>query len=123
MKKHIPNVITLLNLFSGCIAVIFAVNGQFIGAACFVFLGIFFDFFDGLLARKLKVQSPLGIQLDSLADMVTSGLVPGVIMYKLIELAHHDWNYIESPFISIYDTYYVFDLNSFLPFLLIVHSV
>lgn len=87
MKQHIPNVVTLLNLFSGCIAVIFAVNGSFVAASAFVFLGIFFDFFDGLLARKLRVQSPLGIQLDSLADLVTSGVVPGIIMYKLIASA------------------------------------
>lgn len=86
LKRHIPNIVTLLNLFSGCIALIFAVYGNFIAAAMFVFLGIFFDFFDGLLARKLNVQSPLGIQLDSLADLVTSGVVPGVIMFKLISL-------------------------------------
>ncbi|OZV67594.1 CDP-alcohol phosphatidyltransferase family protein [Winogradskyella aurantia] len=86
LKRHVPNAVTLLNLFSGCIAVIFAVNGNFIAAAFFVFLGIFFDFFDGLLARKLKVQSPLGIQLDSLADLVTSGVVPGIVMFKLISL-------------------------------------
>jgi CDP-diacylglycerol--serine O-phosphatidyltransferase len=101
MKKQIPNFVTLLNLFSGCIAVLFAVNNQFIAAAAFVALGIFFDFFDGLLARKLKVQSALGIQLDSLADMVTSGLVPGIIMFKLLVLASdssalisfsNDWN-------------------------------
>jgi CDP-diacylglycerol--serine O-phosphatidyltransferase len=86
LKRHIPNAVTLLNLLSGCIALIFAVYGNFIAAAVFVFLGIFFDFFDGLLARKLNVQSPLGIQLDSLADLVTSGVVPGVIMFKLISL-------------------------------------
>jgi CDP-diacylglycerol--serine O-phosphatidyltransferase len=85
-KRHIPNIVTLLNLFSGCIALIFAVHGNFVVAAMFVFLGIFFDFFDGLLARKLNVQSPLGIQLDSLADLVTSGVVPGVIMFKLLSL-------------------------------------
>ncbi|WP_147678613.1 CDP-alcohol phosphatidyltransferase family protein [Algibacter pacificus] len=87
MKRHIPNAITLLNLLSGCIAVILAVNNDFVAAALFVFLGIFFDFFDGFAARKLKVSSPLGLQLDSLADMVTSGLVPGVIMYKLLLMA------------------------------------
>ena len=86
-KKHIPNIVTLLNLFCGSIAVIFAVYNNFVAAAIFVFLGIFFDFFDGLLARKLNVQSPLGIQLDSLADMVTSGLVPGVVMFKLLSIA------------------------------------
>ena len=86
MKRHIPNMVTLLNLFSGCIALIFTVYGNFVAAAIFVFIGIFFDFFDGLLARKLNVQSPLGIQLDSLADLVTSGVVPGVIVFKLISL-------------------------------------
>jgi len=87
MKKHIPNLITLANLFCGCIAVIFVLNDNFVLGSLFVFLGIFFDFFDGLLARKLEVQSPLGVQLDSLADMVTSGLVPGLVMFKLIGLA------------------------------------
>ena len=87
LRKHIPNLITLLNLFCGSIAVICAVNNLFVATAVFVFLGIFFDFFDGFAARKLGVQSELGIQLDSLADMVTSGLVPGIIMYKLIALS------------------------------------
>ena len=84
MKALIPNLITLLNLFSGTIAVIFAVEGALTMAAFFVLLGIFFDFFDGFLARKLKVASALGLQLDSLADMVTSGLVPGLIMFQLM---------------------------------------
>ena len=97
LKRHIPNAVTLLNLFSGCIALIFAVYGNFVTAAFFVFLGIFFDFFDGFLARKLNVQSPLGIQLDSLADMITSGVVPGVIMFKLISLT------IDAPDYSTYN--------------------
>ncbi|HEX9825570.1 MAG TPA: CDP-alcohol phosphatidyltransferase family protein, partial [Flavobacteriaceae bacterium] len=84
MKRHLPNVLTLLNLFCGSIAVLFAVQNQFVAAALFVFLGILFDFFDGFVARKLDVQSELGLQLDSLADMVTSGLVPGIVMFKLI---------------------------------------
>ncbi|EDP94495.1 CDP-alcohol phosphatidyltransferase family protein [Kordia algicida OT-1] len=87
IKKHIPNFITLLNLFCGCLAVIFAVKNQLEIAAFFVFLGIFFDFFDGLAARLLKVQSELGLQLDSLADMVTSGVVPGIVMYQLFNKA------------------------------------
>ncbi|WP_420573568.1 CDP-alcohol phosphatidyltransferase family protein [Kordia sp.] len=87
IKKHIPNFITLLNLFCGCLAVIFAVKNQLEIAAFFVFLGIFFDFFDGLAARLLNVQSELGLQLDSLADMVTSGIVPGIVMYQLFNRA------------------------------------
>ena len=86
MKQYIPNTLTLLNLLCGTIAVIFAVQNNLINAALFVFLGIFFDFFDGFAARKLNVQSELGLQLDSLADMVTSGVVPGIVMYKLLHL-------------------------------------
>ncbi|GAA0871214.1 CDP-alcohol phosphatidyltransferase family protein [Gangjinia marincola] len=85
LKKQIPNIITLLNLLCGCIGVLFAVEGNLIMAAVFVGGGIFFDFFDGLAARKLNVQSELGLQLDSLADMVTSGLVPGIAMFKLLQ--------------------------------------
>ena len=87
MKKYIPNTLTLLNLFCGSIAVIFAVNNNFTAAAVFVFFGIFFDFFDGFFARKFNVQGELGVQLDSLADMVTSGVVPGIVMFKLLALA------------------------------------
>ncbi|WP_412176267.1 CDP-alcohol phosphatidyltransferase family protein [Formosa sp. PL04] len=87
IKNYVPNALTLLNLFCGCIAVIFATHNHFIAAAAFVFGGIFFDFFDGFAARKLKVSSDLGLQLDSLADMVTSGLVPGIVMYKLLSLS------------------------------------
>lgn len=90
IKNHIPNIITLLNVFCGSVAAIFAANSNFVMAAIFVFSGIFFDFFDGLIARKLNVQSELGIQLDSLADMITSGLVPGIIMFKLMSLSIND---------------------------------
>jgi len=82
-KKHIPNIITALNMLSGTLAAIFAVQGNLIMAALFVGLGIFFDFFDGLAARALDVKSEVGLQLDSLADMITSGLVPGIILYQL----------------------------------------
>lgn len=85
IKNHIPNSITILNLFCGLIALKFAFNNQIEWAFFFVCLGIFFDFFDGFFARLLKVSSPLGLQLDSMADMVTSGVVPAVVMYKLIE--------------------------------------
>ncbi|WP_202702451.1 phosphatidylcholine/phosphatidylserine synthase [Flavobacterium sp. UGB4466] len=83
IKKHIPNLITLINLFCGCIAVVFVSQDNFLMAFCMVSLGIFFDFFDGFFARLFKVSSPLGLQLDSLADMVTSGVVPGYVMYSL----------------------------------------
>lgn len=84
IKKQIPNFITLLNLLSGCMATVFAVQDNLVAATVFVCIGIFFDFFDGLAARVLKVKSDLGLQLDSLADMVTSGLVPGLVMCQLL---------------------------------------
>src|SRR5690606_39853723 len=87
MKRYIPNALTLLNLSAGIIAVILAVQGNLVLAAYFVFAGIFFDFFDGMAARLLNVQGALGLQLDSLADVVTSGVVPGIVMYQLFQLS------------------------------------
>ncbi|QTE23066.1 CDP-alcohol phosphatidyltransferase family protein [Polaribacter cellanae] len=84
MKKHIPNLLTLGNLFCGVLATIFAVEGNFGLAGLLVVIGIFFDFFDGFAARLLNVSGELGKQLDSLADMVTSGVVPGIIMFGLL---------------------------------------
>nr|WP_315155847.1 CDP-alcohol phosphatidyltransferase family protein [uncultured Flavobacterium sp.] len=85
IKKHIPNTITLLNLFCGCIALVFVSKNQFEMAFFFVCLGIFLDFFDGFFARLFKVSGPLGLQLDSLADMVTSGVVPGFVMFRMMQ--------------------------------------
>ena len=89
IKKHIPNFITLLNLFCGCIAVVFVSELDFEMAFFFVSLGIFLDFFDGFFARLFKVSGELGLQLDSLADMVTSGVVPGFVMFWLLKQAQN----------------------------------
>jgi len=83
-KRFVPHFITLLNLLSGCIAVYQVSMEAYDQAILFVLLGVFFDFFDGLVARKLGVSSEVGVQLDSLADLVTSGVVPGFVMFKLI---------------------------------------
>lgn len=107
MKQHIPNALTLLNLLCGSIAVIFAIHSEFVTASMFVFLGVFFDFFDGFAARKLNVQSELGLQLDSLADMVTSGLVPGIIMYKLLLLSDISWS-VESFDVNLFPFFGLF---------------
>lgn len=87
MRKQIPNIITSLNLLCGCVAIIFAVSGDLISATFFAFAGIFLDFFDGLVARLLHAQSQVGLQLDSLADVVTSGVVPGIVMVQLLSQA------------------------------------
>ena len=82
MKKYIPNAITLLNLFFGSLATVFAAKGQLEAASFLVFAGIICDFFDGLAARVLKVQSDIGVQLDSLADAITFGAAPAMLVYK-----------------------------------------
>ena len=84
MKKNIPNYITLLNLLSGLIALFFVFQRQWEMAFLFLSIGILFDFIDGLVARKLKVSSEMGLQLDSLADMVTSGVVPAFVLFFMI---------------------------------------
>jgi CDP-diacylglycerol--serine O-phosphatidyltransferase len=89
IKRHIPNIITLLNLFCGCIALVFVSELNFEMAFFFVSLGIFLDFFDGFFARLFKVAGPLGLQLDSLADMVTSGIVPGFVMFCMLKQAQN----------------------------------
>ena len=85
MKKHIPNAITCANLFSGCIGVVFAFKGELETAAYFVLLSGIFDFFDGMVARLLNVKSAIGKELDSLADMVSFGFLPGVVMFQLLK--------------------------------------
>ncbi len=86
IKKQIPNTITLLNLLCGCLSIYSLIELQNIPyAVSFIFLGAIFDFFDGMVARLLKVQSPLGIQLDSLADVVTFGVAPGFLAFYLLK--------------------------------------
>jgi len=83
VKKHLPNAITCANLFSGCIGIVLAFKGELIAAAYAIFLSAIFDFFDGLASRVLKSFSGIGKDLDSLADMVSFGVLPAVIMYQL----------------------------------------
>ena len=82
--NFIPNFLTLSNLFFGCVAVVYGVMGDLEKLALFVSLGIICDFFDGFFARLLKVDSKLGVQLDSLSDLVTFGLTSSIVMLNLI---------------------------------------
>lgn len=84
MKKHIPNILTLSNLFAGCIGLVFAFDGNLVYASYAIWIAAIFDFFDGFSARMLNVSSPIGKELDSLADMVTFGVLPSVILYQMI---------------------------------------
>lgn len=85
--RHIPNFITSLNLASGFISIIFIINGDIITASWLILAAMIFDFLDGFAARALKAYSELGKQLDSLADVVSFGVVPGLIMYNLLYAA------------------------------------
>lgn len=82
--KHIPNAITCCNLLCGCVATGFAFQGNYAIALAFIIAGAVFDFFDGFAARLLKVSSPMGKELDSLADDITFGLAPATIVYSLL---------------------------------------
>ena len=84
MKKHIPNFITTLNLFSGCTGIIIALQYRIDYAAYFIAIAALFDFMDGMAARLLHVKSEIGKELDSLADVVSFGVLPGVILYQLM---------------------------------------
>jgi CDP-diacylglycerol--serine O-phosphatidyltransferase len=87
MKKQIPNILTSANLFCGVLAIVFVVLGEIRAVMLLVGLSLMFDFLDGMVARLLKVHSPLGKELDSLADMVSFGVLPGFIMARLIRQA------------------------------------
>ena len=93
MKKHIPNTITCLNLISGCIATYWAFCGIYDIALLFIIIGAVFDFFDGMSARLLNVSSPIGKELDSLADVITFGLAPSVMLMQSVRLATEQSNY------------------------------
>jgi CDP-diacylglycerol---serine O-phosphatidyltransferase len=84
MKRHLPNFLTCCNLLCGCLGIVFLIEGRGVPAAYFVWAACIFDFFDGFSARMLKVSSPIGKELDSLADVVSFGVLPAMVMYKMI---------------------------------------
>jgi CDP-diacylglycerol--serine O-phosphatidyltransferase len=86
IQKHIPNIFTLSNLTCGVLAILYALEGELTNAGYFILFGAFFDFFDGMLARIFKVSGELGKQLDSLADMVSFGVAPAMIVFQLLNL-------------------------------------
>lgn len=84
MRKQIPNILTLSNLFSGCIAIVMAFQGNFKAVVIWVVIAAFFDFLDGMAARILKAYSPLGKELDSLADVISFGVAPASAVFILL---------------------------------------
>jgi CDP-diacylglycerol--serine O-phosphatidyltransferase len=87
IKKSVPHFFTSLNLLSGCFSIYFAYIFQFETAFVFLLAGVFFDVWDGIFARLLKVESELGVQFDSMADLVTCGVAPGIILAQLFVMA------------------------------------
>ena len=87
IKKYIPNTITSLNLLSGCISITLAFEGYLLFAVYMIFLAAVFDFFDGMSARLLNAYSVVGKELDSLADMVSFGVAPSVIVFHMMKIS------------------------------------
>ena len=89
MKKNLPNILTSLNLLSGWVALYFTFDEQFFIAVILILIASVFDFLDGFVAKLLNVQSEFGAQLDSFADLVTFGLAPAAIVYKVSSIQAH----------------------------------
>ncbi len=98
IKNNLANAFTLGNLFSGCVGVIFLLSGNYQITALCIITSLILDFFDGFIARALKANSNLGVQLDSLADMVSFGVLPGMVMLKALEPFGHTFLGINFPF-------------------------
>ena len=115
LKRNIPNIITLTNLLCGLCAIIFVFHGDIILSGIFIFFGALFDFTDGLAARALNVNSELGKMLDSMADLVTFGVAPGLIIFNLIYTSQPDVFFIS----NVKDPALV---NAFISFLIPIFS-
>jgi len=100
MKKHIPNTITCCNLISGCIATYWAFQGDYESALLFIIIGAVFDFFDGMSARLLHVSSPIGKELDSLADDITFGFAPAAMVFSFLSSFHIHLTFV--PFLAFF---------------------
>lgn len=111
--RHLPNFLTCLNLLSGCLAVVFVFKGNIPVFSILVGASLVFDFLDGFTARALKAYSPMGKELDSLADMVAFGLVPGATMYHL---------FINSVPLNLYQEELWAQLLGFFPFIITIFS-
>ena len=126
IKSLIPNFITLLNLLCGCFSIAFAFQFQFDAVLILVLFGVFLDYLDGLSARILDAESNFGKQLDSLSDIITSGVVPGLVVYQMFRLSGNrvidfDLNAYLSP---IFDLDLVFSISpiAFIAFIITIGS-
>lgn len=117
ISKHIPNTLTCCNLISGCVATYFALNASFKYAFVFIIIGAIFDFFDGMSARMLKVSSPIGKELDSLADVITFGFAPSAMIFTelnvLLALSNNQNTITSNPFVVLILPFVAFILAAF----------
>lgn len=93
MLKHIPNALTCCNLLCGCLGLVEAFQGSLVNASYLIGFAAIFDFLDGFAARLLKASSPIGKDLDSLADIVTFGVLPGVIVFMLLKSTVYNFQF------------------------------
>ncbi len=100
IKNNLANAFTLGNLFSGCVGIVHLISGDYQTAAICLIISLALDFFDGFVARAMKSSSNLGGQLDSLADMVSFGVLPGIVMMKMLEYELEVWEY--APFLKYF---------------------
>jgi len=115
IRRHIPNTITSMNLFAGSVAVIFALKGWSTWAVFLIMAAAIFDFLDGFAARLLKAYSPIGKELDSLADMISFGLAPSLLLY-------YRYSQSLSVYISGDISSISFELLTFIPLIIAVFS-
>lgn len=108
----LPNTLTFLNLFFGCVGVVYGINGDLETLSVFILMGALCDFFDGFFARLLNIEESIGTQLDSFADLITFGMSPAIVIFNLLEKS----NYVTSN-ISNISTYI-----PFLSFLIVISS-
>ena len=113
ITRHLPNFLTCLNLLSGCLALVFVFKGDIPAFSLCVGASLLFDFLDGFAARMLNANSAIGKELDSLADMVTFGVVPGTVLYHL---------FIISPPFSLVTDPGAFQLLGYFPFIVTAFS-
>ena len=121
MKKIIPSFLTILNLICGCFAIALAFQFQFEAVLILVCLGNFFDFLDGFAARALNSVTNFGKHLDSITDVITSGVVPGVVVFQLFKLSGNKVSDFE-VLIFGYDLIFSLSLISFIAFLITIGS-
>ena len=126
IKSLIPNILTLLNLICGCFSIAFAFQFQFDAVLILVLFGVLLDYLDGLAARLLNAESNFGKHLDSLSDIITSGVVPGIVVYQLFKLSGNrvtdfDLNAYLSPILDL-DLVFTISPIAFIAFLITVGS-